>query len=322
MKIIIDADQQGQRLDSFLVAVLDKKHDLSRSQIQKLIKEEKIKLNEKAVSPHKKLQLEDEVEILSFTLGEKVKSTSPEWKGLSLDWKKIVLAETDDYLVLNKPAGIITHGSEHIKGQNMADELLKKWPQLRGVGEDPWRPGIVHRLDKEASGLMIVAKNQESFIDLKKQFKNREVRKHYQALVYGAIEREKGEIDFPISRSESGHKMAALPKTFRGEENEKGKYAETSFETISSFINFTLLKVKIKTGRTHQIRVHLSATDHPVVGDDVYGQRKAREKNKKYNLGRIFLVASNLSFNNMDGQRQNFEIELPDNLKEFLKIIK
>ncbi len=242
------------------------------------------------------------------------------------NYKKVF--ENKNYLVINKPSGLLVHGAPHIKEPTLVDQLLKKYPDLARVGEDPDRPGIVHRLDKEVSGLMVIPKTQDAFDNLKKQFQARTVNKKYTALVYGKIEKDEDEINFPITRSSKGFKMAAKPFTAKGEVSKDGKQAITEFEVKKRFINYTLLKIKIKTGRTHQIRVHLLAYAHPIVGDNLYSTKKTREKNtclrrqEKINLGRIFLVADELSFVDMKGEKQEFKVGLPEELKSFLKQIK
>ena len=237
-----------------------------------------------------------------------------------MNYKKIF--KNKEFIIINKPAGLITHGAPHIKEPSLADLLLKDYPEIKKIGEDPWRPGIVHRLDRLASGLLVVARTQESFDNLKNQFKNRTIKKHYRALVYGKIEKDEDEINFPIKRSTKGYKMAALPETIKGKNNISGRNAITEFQVKKKYINYTLLDTKIKTGRTHQIRVHMCAYGHPVVGDDLYSTKKTREKNKKFNLGRIFLHASELEFTDLKGQGQKFKAKLPDELVNFLKIIK
>lgn len=237
-----------------------------------------------------------------------------------LKYKKI--KENKEFLVINKPAGLLVHGAGHIKEKTLADQLLKDYPGLAKVGEDPERPAIVHRLDKLVSGLMVIPKTQASFDNLKEQFQARKIGKEYTALVYGQIETDEGEIDFPIKRSSRGFKMAAIPKTIKKETNPDGRQAITEFRVIKKFINYALLKVKIKTGRTHQIRVHLLAFGHPIAGDDLYSTKKTREKNKKLNLGRIFLVATKLGFKDLDGVGQEFEIGLPKELEEVLEKVK
>jgi len=238
--------------------------------------------------------------------------------------------EDNNYLVIDKPAGLLVHGADHIKEPTLVDQLLKKYPEIKKVGDDPNRPGIIHRLDKLASGLMVIAKTQKSFNNLKEQFQKRTIVKYYTALVHGKIEKDEDDINFPIERSSKGHKMAAKPSTIKGEKNEAGRNAYTEFEVIKKFINYTLLKVKIKTGRTHQIRVHMSAYGHPIVGDDLYGTKKTKAKNtrlqrklasgqEKLNLDRIFLVASELKFTDLNGKEKTFRIDLPDDLKNLLE---
>ena len=229
-----------------------------------------------------------------------------------------IIKKTRDYFIINKPAGLIVHGAPHIKGPTLIDELIKKFPKIKKIGDDPARPGIVHRLDKLVSGLMLVARTAESFDNLKKQFQKRTVTKYYTALVYGRIEADEGQIDFPIYRSKGGYKMVALPKTVKREKNPLGREALSEYEITKRYINYTLLKVQIKTGRTHQIRCHMAAFGHPVVGDELYGTRKTMVKNEKLNLNRIFLHASRLEFDNLKGKRKKYEIELPKELTKLL----
>ncbi len=233
-----------------------------------------------------------------------------------------LVKETKEYIVINKPAGLLTHGAPHIKEPSLVDQILSDFPDIKGVGEDPERPGIMHRLDKLASGILVIARNMDSFDNLKNQFKNRTIKKTYTALVFGQMEGDGERITFPIKRSTKGFKMAALPNTDRGKVNFDGRQAITDFWVEKKFINYTLLKVKIKTGRTHQIRVHMTAYGHPIVGDDLYGTKKTRIKNRKIDLGRIFLVAKKLQFTNLKGEEKTYEIDLPDELQEFMKKVK
>jgi len=185
-------------------------------------------------------------------------------------------------LVINKPAGLAVHGGGNIKEPTLADLLIARYPDIIYVGDDPIRPGLVHRLDKEVSGLMVIAKNNETFEYLKNQFKDRDVNKQYIALVHGKMTTDYGEINFPIKRSREGYKMAAMPlntvdllsrrkPTDRDQGNLDGIFkareAITEYNVIKRFINYTLLQVKIKTGRTHQIRVHSAHIGHVIVGD-------------------------------------------------------
>jgi 23S rRNA pseudouridine1911/1915/1917 synthase len=251
--------------------------------------------------------------------------------------------ENEDYLVINKPAGLTVHGGAHIKEKTLVDFLLEKYPDLKNVGEDPDRPAIVHRLDKEASGLMIIPKNNKSFEYFKELFKSRKIEKEYIALVHGKLSKDEDLIDFPIKRSSQGHKMAAVPRSKdysamgesdeidkslsnRGRGNikalEKSRQAITEFNVIKKLINFTLVKVRIKTGRTHQIRVHFSAYGHPLLGDALYGNKKSKVKNAKVNLGRIFLEACRLSFVDPQGEKQEFKINLSSDLENVLQKVK
>ena len=237
-----------------------------------------------------------------------------------INYKKI--CENEEYLVVNKPAGLLAHGAPHIKEKTMADMLLGEYPGLDRVGEGPERPGMMHRLDKLVSGLLVIAKTPESYDHLKSQFQARTVEKIYTALVYGRIDRDEGEINFPIERSARGFRMAALPATVRGEKNESGRRAVTEFAVTRRFINYTLLEVKIKTGRMHQIRAHLSAYGHPLAGDNLYGTRKTRLKNEKLGLERVFLHARRLSFRDLAGEKKEYTADLPDDFEELLNIIK
>lgn len=321
MRFKITLEQSGERIDKFLTGEMP---DFSRSQLQKLIKEEKIIVNNKKVSPHYCLKEGDFIEITALQK-KRQPTTPPSVKQISEQTKenKIeIIDEAPEFIIVNKPAGIIMHGAEHIKETSLADLILKKYPEIKKVGDDQFRPGIVHRLDREASGLVVIAKTNDSFDNLKKQFKERAVTKEYLALAYGRIEKETGDLNFPIKRSRGGRKMSALPLAVKGEKNTEGRRAVTEFEVIKRYKDYTLVKLIIKTGRTHQIRAHLAAYGHPLVGDNLYGTKKTWRKNEKLDLERIFLVAVKLSFKDLSGERKIYKIELPEELKELLKVIK
>ncbi len=222
-----------------------------------------------------------------------------------------IIFEDRDFLVVDKPAGLEVAAEIKKEEPTLVDWLLEKYPNIAKVGGDPARPGIVHRLDKAASGLLIVAKTQVALEHLMKQFEERKVKKEYTVLVHGQVAKDVGTIEFPIARAKSG-RFAALPLG-----SESGRAASTEYEVIRRFRNFTLLKVRIKTGRTHQIRVHLFALGHSVVGDKLYKQKKI----KKILIGRLFLHASKLGFFNLDEKWMEFEIDLPVELKDFLKTL-
>ncbi len=244
-----------------------------------------------------------------------------------------IIAETADYLVINKPAGLAVHGGGNLKEPTLADWLVVRYPKIKTVGDDPARPGLVHRLDKDVSGLMVIAKTQASFQNLKDQFKDRAVNKEYIALVHGRVAKDDGTIDFPIVRSQAGYKMAAVPggteklltrRRPQGRDQGniagwfKARPALTEFSVRQRFINYTLLRVKIKTGRTHQIRVHFFAYGHPLAGDDLYRTKKTKARNQKLKLGRVFLAADRLSFRDRQGKIQSFTLALPAELRAAL----
>lgn len=308
-----------KRLDKYLSEELD---GFSRSRLQKMIKNGKILVNKEKISPHYFLKENDKIDV-DYT--EEIKKEKMKNKPKNNRYKlaDILVDETEEYLIVNKPAGLIAHPADHIQDETLVDVVLKKHPELRKIGEDPMRPAIVHRIDKDVSGLMVIPRTQESFDSLKKQFQKRALKKEYTALVYGHVEKKQDEINFPIKRSKDGYKMAALPETLKGElDLQGGKRAVTTFKVAKEFINYTLLKVLIKTGRTHQIRVHMLAYGHPLVGDILYNTKKTREKNEKLKLGRVFLVADKLIFKDLSGAQKEYEVDLPDKLKEFLDKIK
>ena len=322
MNFVITGQNVNQRLDKFLGQEKIKTsqgHLFSRGQIQKLISHGQVTVNQKLVKSHYRLKDNDSINLSPNFFKDKTKDeqTAPALRLAS--WPLKIIKETSGFLVINKPAGLAVQNHQTATLVNI---LLAKFPSLKKIGDDPARPGLVHRLDKEVSGLMVIAKNQASFDNLKQQFQQRIIIKEYTALVYGKIKAAYGLISFPIERSKKGYLMAALPKTEKGQPNLVGRQAITEFQVIKNFHNFTLVKVKIKTGRTHQIRVHFKALAHPIVGDNLYGSSKTRLFNKKYNLGRIFLVADKLSFTDLTGARHAFSLRLPLALKNFLKKIK
>lgn len=238
-----------------------------------------------------------------------------------------IVEETVDYIVVEKPAGMIVHpnNDEEMQrsfpqGNTLVHWLLMKFPTLQVVGEDQKRSGIVHRLDKDVSGLMVVALNQAMFESLKKQFQEHRVKKEYIALVHGKLQKQEGVLEFPVGRSSRGHRMAAHPK------GQGGRLARTEYEvleyigkTAGEHHGYSLLQVRISTGRTHQIRVHMHALGHPVVGDTLYRIRKQR---KTQELGRLFLHASVLGFYNKDNAWVEYKSPLPQELEQMLLRLK
>ncbi len=248
-----------------------------------------------------------------------------------------LIEENKDWLVIEKPAGLTVHSGPGIKEKTLIDFLLEDYPEIAEAGDDPKRPGIVQRLDKEVSGLMVVARTKEGFEYLKKQFKERRVKKEYTALAFGVIDVDQEVLDFPIKRSSKGYKMAALPRISeekltnkKPNNREQGlrealdssKDAWTQFTVLKRFTGSTLVKVRIKTGRTHQIRVHFYAFNHPLIGDKLYANKKSKAKNQKIDLNRVFLFADHLKFKGLEGEEHDFTLPMPEDLQKFIQTLK
>lgn len=318
-KIKITSEQAGQRLDIFLNEFLG----ITRSQIQKMIKYGTIRLNrEQPKKSGEKLSVGD---IIDFAPEKKTKKdikVTKEKKTKKIKLK--IVEETPDYLVVNKPAGLLVHPTEAQEENTLADLLVEQFPEIKNVGESAVRPGIVHRLDREASGLLVVARTEKMFKHLKKQFKNREVEKEYYVLVYGHFADKHGTIDFEIDRSRDG-RMVCRPKTDKLKlknvnKIQPGKEALTEYWVEKEIGRFSFLRVRIHTGRMHQIRVHMFAMNHPVVGDTLYFNPKLIKKNDT-KLDRLFLHSYHLAFADLKKEKVEFEIELPKELKDYLETL-
>lgn len=319
-EVTVSSEDAGQRLDVFLAQVLF----ISRSQAVSLIEQRGAHFGERLIKkPAQKVK-----EGLVITIENSSESFFGAHTVDTQIWEKFppieILKETDEYIVFHKPAGLLVHETEAHEPVTLATWLLQKYPEIKSIGEHPTRPGIVHRLDKEASGVLIVAKTQAMFDFLKEQFQQRTIIKEYQVLVHGVIEADEGTIDFTIDRGTDG-RMVARPKVDRLKleslgQVQEGKEALTTFVVLKRFINYTLLSVRIHTGRTHQIRVHFYAYNHPIVGDTIYCQKKLKKFNK--DIGRLFLHASRLCFVDLAGEKVEALAPLPEKLEEFLSKIK
>lgn len=219
-----------------------------------------------------------------------------------------IIYKDENMLVINKPAGLIVHDGE----ESVAEWLIRKYPEIKGVGEDESRPGIVHRLDKDTSGVLLIARNQETFGFLKKQFQDKKIKKKYIALVCGNVKDKSGIINLPIGKSKHDFRK----KISIGEMTGKTREAITEYKVIEKFEGNTLLEVYPKTGRTHQIRVHLKSIGHPIVCDRLYG---FKNQVCPPGLNRHFLHASSVEFTDINGARISFEADLPDDLAGLLK---
>lgn len=307
---IAGSKEHGQRLDQVVAEHLG----VSRSQVLKVLREERILHNgEKPKKAGSSVKEGDTIQILA---------APPPPPAIFPDIS--VISEHPDYLVVEKPAGLLVHATDAHEPVTLAAWLEKQYPELTGVGEHPVRPGIVHRLDKDASGLLVVARNQEMFDHLKRQFKERTVGKYYDVLVHGIIDRADDVIDFDIDRGKDG-RMVSRPKTEKislrtVHDIQDGKYAKTSFDVVHRYQRHTRLKVRIHTGRMHQIRVHLFAYGHPVVGDTLY-KNDALAKKSDVPIDRLFLHAARLSFVDLTREEKEFQIELPPELQTYLEQI-
>lgn len=311
-KFVVGADHAGRRLDHFLVSQL---RDSSRSRIQQLIAQEKALVDGKSAKASLLLRGGEQIEITGEVDRPPLRAIAEE---IPLD----VVYEDDDLALVNKPAGMMVHAGagatddERNRG-TLVNALLHRFGALSGVGGE-LRPGIVHRLDKETSGLIVVAKNDIAHRKLSAEFSGRKVKKTYIALVHGKLKADKGTISSPISR-DAIRRVRMTTRRSGGREAITKYVVEQRIE--SDFGKFTLLKVKIETGRTHQIRVHMASLGHPVVGDALYGApREIRGRSgPTLSLSRNFLHSAELQFEHpSSGELLSFSSSLPEPLAEFL----
>ncbi len=231
-----------------------------------------------------------------------------------------ILHEDKDVLVINKPAGLVVHHDGKTNEYAVTDWVLENYPNVKGVGEPTKlsdgsmidRPGIVHRLDRETSGALLIAKNQDAFLFLKKQFQDREMEKTYRAFVYGEIKSDSGVIDRPISRSKNDFRKWTAERGGRGEERQ----AVTEYTVLARHEGVSFVEAKPKTGRTHQIRVHFKAISHPVVCDTLY----ASSKPSALGFERLALHAFSITFTLPSGKSVQVEAPYPADFKKALKI--
>ena len=299
MQFTITSEHAKVRLDKFLTEHFP---EMSRAHLQKLVKSGQVTVNGKKITPHHFLKESDEVEAVVEPVAELRVEPNP---AVSF----AVLHEEPDFIIVNKPAGLVVHQGEGHKTPNtLINGLLARYPEIARVGDDTIRPGIVHRLDADVSGVMVIARTQDMFDLLKRQFKMHTIEKEYVAVVYGAVSPASGVIDFAIARK--GAKMVARAK------GEEGKTAMTEYETIRPISHLgqigpmTLLKIKIHTGRTHQIRVHLFALGYPILGDKLYRTKKAVDQRGEV-AKRLMLHGRRLAFMDLKRERREFIVEPP-----------
>ena len=299
---------QGRRIDQFLS---ERDLNLTRSQAKRLIEAGVIFLNRKPAKPS-----------IHVKAGDIVSGTLPGSQAFPLNAESLplqILHEDSSIIVVDKPAGMVVHPAAGNPSGTLVNALLYHCTDLRGIN-GVLRPGIVHRLDKDTSGVMVVAKDDEAYQQLTKQFKNRTVEKVYLAIAYGKFGQEEGLIDSAIGRHPSKRKRMST-------RTRKGREAVTRWKRMEGLDGFTLLEIFPKTGRTHQIRVHLSSMGHPLLGDPVYG-RKGRTgtiqdpllKERVKRMNRQALHALRLTFNHpKTGERIQFESPLPEDMKGLLE---
>ncbi|OGW38490.1 MAG: hypothetical protein A2Y97_00440 [Nitrospirae bacterium RBG_13_39_12] len=300
--ILVQTSEAGERLDTFLA----KKTCITRSQIQKLISKGNILVNRNDASQNYWIKTKD---LISLNIPDK------ETESLLPEQILIDILYRDKYLVVvNKPAGIVVYpAAGHYHGTLM-NALIYHCSKLATVG-GPLRPGVVHRLDKDTSGVMVIALNDDAYYNLIEQFRQRTINRKYIALIYGNLKENDGDIVSKIGRSESDRKKMSTHVR-------KGKEAFTSWKVLKRFGNATLVEVRLRTGRTHQIRVHFASVGHPVLGDRVYGKKVSIElKTKKIILfPRQMLHAELLGFSHpATGEYLEFRSPLPEDMTEKIK---
>lgn len=295
-KLIVTQEESNQRLDKYLSIKLE---SFSRSHVQKLIDDEAVFVNDKKEKGSFKLKEND---VVSFQI--------PETKELEINKENIpldIVYEDDDILIINKPQGMVVHPSNGHNKHTLVNAIMYHCNNLSGIN-GVLRPGIVHRIDKDTSGLICVAKNDAAHLFLSEQLKDHTMNRTYTALVKGVIPENSGEIDLPIGRDRNNRQKMGVSR-------ENSKEAVTFFKVLKRYKEHTLVECKLKTGRTHQIRVHLSYIGYPVEGDPLYSGKKY---DSLYKNGQL-LVATSLSLIHPSSKKQmNFSINLPDYFVEIL----
>lgn len=295
-KLVVDNNSKGIRLDAYIASSIE---GVSRTNVKRLIEEGNITVNGNTQKVSYKIQENDEIIV-----------EIPEAKEIDIKAQDIpveVVYEDKDIIVVNKPKGLVVHPANGNWDGTLVNAIMAICKEsLSGIGGEI-RPGIVHRLDKDTSGLLIIAKNDEAHLNMSNQIKDRKVKKIYYALVRGVVAENEATINMPIGRSTKDRKKMAVTRD--------GKEAITHFNVIERFNKYTLLEVKIDTGRTHQIRVHLSEIGHPVVGDEVYSNGK-----NEFGIHGQLLHAKSLDFKHpITGKTIHLETELPQEFKDVLQ---
>lgn len=294
---IVDKNGEGKRLDVYLSEIMP---DTTRSAIKKSIEEGLTTVDGKVVKAGKILKLN---ETIQFEEHEILLNVEPECISLN------IIYEDDDIAVINKPQGLTVHPAPGNYTGTLVNGLLFHFGKMSDIGGNI-RPGIVHRIDKDTSGLLVVAKTNVAHLSLAKQISTKECKRRYISLVEGVVKQDSGTIDEPIGRSPSDRKKMAVVLN--------GRPAVTHYKVIERFNNYTLMQFDLETGRTHQIRVHSKFIGHPIVGDKTYGY-----KNQKFDLNGQLLHAKRLEFTHPTTKKHMvFEVDLPDYFQKILKVLK
>lgn len=289
-------DEELLRLD---VVVLNHFPNLTRSHIKTLIDDGKILVNSKKVKAGEKVKAG---QVVAYDFDE-VKPLSVEAENIDFD----IVYQDEDLIVINKPQGLVVHPCASTKSGTLVNGLLYKIKDLSGIN-GVLRPGIVHRLDKDTSGLMLVAKNDMAHASLAKQIKDKVCKRVYVALCEGVFKNDEGHIETLIERSKSDRKKMIV--------SDKGKQAITNYRVLKRYANKTLVEFSLQTGRTHQIRVHCKMMNHPIVGDPVYGKAVASLKGQLLHSYKISF------YHPRTNELKTFEIDLPEYFKNYIKNLK
>ncbi len=305
--INIEKSDAGLRLDSVVCAHTT---EISRSQISALIKNGAIRVDNNIKKPGYKVKAGETISgVISFQESAKLQ---PEPVPIH------ILYEDDHLMVLNKPPGLVVHPSPGHYTATLVHGLLFHCPDIKDIGDEQ-RPGIIHRLDKDTSGLLVVAKTPTAHKRLSLQFQNRTIRKRYLALVWGRMEADSGQITFPIGRHYRDRKKMSI-------NSPTGRIAETLWEVKKQFFRAALLFLNLKTGRTHQIRVHCAAIGHPVLGDVIYGRKKntilKRSDGNEILIRRQMLHAWKIAFQHpLENRPLNFRAPVPEDMRAIIKFL-
>jgi len=309
LNFIVAADDAGTRLDAYLAERID---GWSRSRLQTLIGDEDVLVNDNAVKPSYRVRVNDEVDVDLVEVA--VANFEPE--DIPLD-----IVFEDEYLaVINKRAGMVVHPGAGVQSGTLANAIAHHFSLAANDPSLAARPGIVHRLDKDTSGLIVIAKDEKTHELLSDQFRERTVYKSYVALVHGVTERKSATIEAPIGRNKHNRLRMKVAT--------HGRSAISIWRVRKRYEKFTLLDVEIRTGRTHQIRVHMGYINHPIVGDEIYNEGRDNTiadsdvKNAVQSMGRFFLHAEKLAFTNpKTGESLEFNCEIPKELTKLLELL-